>query len=134
MSALGQKQTCAAHSPMSACANSGTFRCLLDQCIHAGEQRGRYGEAQCLGGLDVNRQFELRGLLDRKVCWFGALENSINIRGRAAMQVGIIRPICDQCTLFCRYWPSEYRRKAVAQCGFNEFELDADMLVGSAGR
>jgi hypothetical protein len=36
---------------------------LLDHLIGAGEQRRWHGEAERLGGVEIDDQFELRGLL-----------------------------------------------------------------------
>jgi hypothetical protein len=38
---------------------------LFDQLVGATEQRDRHGEAQHLGGLQVDDQLDLGGLLDR---------------------------------------------------------------------
>jgi hypothetical protein len=39
---------------------------LFDQLIGAGEQRGRHSQAKCFGGLEIDDQLKLRGLLDRQ--------------------------------------------------------------------
>src|SRR5207247_178208 len=46
--------------------------------VGAGEHRGRDGETQSLGGLEVDYQLELRGLLDGQVGGLGALEDPIH--------------------------------------------------------
>src|SRR5438128_11603473 len=48
------------------CANCD-LRVLLDHLVRTPEHRWRDREPECLGGLEVNGQLELRGLLDRKV-------------------------------------------------------------------
>src|SRR6516162_10248720 len=45
----------------------------LDHLISGGQQRFRDGEAERLGGLEVDDQFELGGLLHRQIGWFLAL-------------------------------------------------------------
>jgi hypothetical protein len=44
---------------------------LLDHLVRPPQHRGRDGEAERLRGLEVDDQFELRGLLDRKVGGLG---------------------------------------------------------------
>src|SRR5260370_6493125 len=47
---------------------------LFDHLVGAEEQRGRHGEAERGGGLEIDRQFDVGGLFDR------------NVRGRCAVQ------------------------------------------------
>ena len=49
---------------------------LLDNLISGGQQRFRDGEAECFGGLEVDDEFGPRGLLDRQVRWFFALQDA----------------------------------------------------------
>ena len=39
---------------------------LFDHLIGTSKQRWRHGEAECLGGLEIDGQLELGGLLDGK--------------------------------------------------------------------
>src|SRR6478736_1345860 len=80
----------------------------------------RFGPIADIGQLLLDHLLELCGLLDRKFSWSRTLEDSIDIRGSTAVQIGIIRAIRDQCTLFCCYRPSEYRPKAMVHRGINE--------------
>ena len=51
----------------------------FDDLVGAGEQRGRHGEAERLGGLEVDHELVLGRRLHRKVGWFLAPENAIDI-------------------------------------------------------
>jgi hypothetical protein len=48
----------------------------LNHLIGPAEQREREGEAERLGGLHVDDQLDLRGLLDRQIGRLLALENA----------------------------------------------------------
>jgi hypothetical protein len=52
---------------------------LFDDLIRPRQQRRRDGEAEGLGGLEVNHQLECRRLLDGEVSWLGALEDFVDI-------------------------------------------------------
>src|SRR5438128_815872 len=69
-------------------ALSGPFPCpctpLLDHLIRLEEERRGDGEAQSLGGLEVNDQLKPHGLLHRQVAGLGPLENLVHIGRRTA--------------------------------------------------
>jgi len=70
MSVLCQKQTfCAAAKSL-----------LFDHLVSLSVQRGRYGEPERLCGLEIDDQFELGRLLDRKIGRLGTFQDAIDIR------------------------------------------------------
>ena len=51
----------------------------LDHLVGAAGERQRHGDAERLGGLEVDEELDLRGLLDRQVGELVAFENSAGI-------------------------------------------------------
>src|SRR6516165_32656 len=81
------------------CAKSRHMQCsknaLLDQLIGARPQRGGQVETERLRCFYVDHQLVFGRLLNRKVGWLLALENAIDVRGRAAVLVDLIRSVRD---------------------------------------
>jgi putative ABC transport system substrate-binding protein len=62
---------------------------LFDHLVGAGEQRRGHLKAERLGGLQVDQQLDLGGLLDRKVGWLLAFENAARIVAGPSVRVRI---------------------------------------------
>jgi hypothetical protein len=60
---------------------------LLDHLIRQEEQRWRHRDPQCLGGLEVDDELELHGLLHGQVGGLGPFEDLVHIGGRTAPHV-----------------------------------------------
>src|SRR6516162_5459406 len=76
----------------------------------AGDQRRRDGEAERLGGLDIDHQLRFGRLLDRQARRLLALEDTIDVRSRTPNYVDSIRSIGDQCP-FCDELPMTTERR-----------------------
>jgi hypothetical protein len=68
----------------------------LDHLVSAREDARWNGEPQRRGGLEINDQLILSRRLDRKVRRLFALEDAVDVAGRAAVLVEQIGPIGDQ--------------------------------------
>src|SRR5262245_32940015 len=68
----------------------------FDHLVGTGEHSVRYRQAERLGGLEVDHKLIFGRCLYRKVCRFLALEDAIDVAGRAPMLIQPIRRVGDQ--------------------------------------
>ena len=75
----------------------------FDHLIGSGEQRGRDREADGLGGLEIDDQFESSGLRDRQVGGFRSLEDFPRINAGLPICIGLTASVADQAAGFYEF-------------------------------
>src|SRR5262245_26955940 len=66
---------------------------LFDYLVGHCKQCGRHLETECPGGLEVDHQLELRGLLDGQVSGLGALEDLVHVDSGTPKHISTVRSI-----------------------------------------
>src|SRR5207253_9102801 len=107
-------------SPWCPFYDPSPFPCahLLDHLIRLEEERRGDGEAERLGGLEVDDELELHRLLHGQVRRLGTVQNLVHVGGGAAEEVPKVWPIGHEPANFhtlppeVHHWPlrSEERR------------------------
>src|SRR5258705_13727559 len=69
---------------------------LFDQFVGAVEQRQRHGEAERLGGLEIDHQVELDRQLHWKIARLCSFQNLVDVSGCTAIGIGDAWPIADK--------------------------------------
>ena len=70
-----------------------TAKGLFDHLVGAAEQWQRNGQPKCLGSLEVDNQFDFRGLLDGQIAHLVAFEKPTDIVANDAIRVGRRSPV-----------------------------------------
>ena len=83
-------------------------------------------EAEHFGGLEVDRQFELGGLFNRKVGRFGTLQNPVNVSGRPPELAIDVRSIRHEAADRGVLLGCIDRRQALLQSKINDIFLTRD--------
>ena len=70
----------------------------LNDLVRPPEHRWRDRQVERLGGFQVDHQLELRWLLDRQIGRLGALEDLIDVGGRAPEEIRVISTVTNKST------------------------------------
>src|SRR3954465_2338534 len=73
-----------------------TGRSLIYDFVRAQQHRARYRDAERTGSLHVDRELELRRQPDRQIAGLRALENLVDVPGRAPEQIRDVGAIAQQ--------------------------------------
>src|SRR3974390_2454366 len=122
----------AVHHIMSGCEQSQQTSSLFDHLVGGGEQRWRHGQAERLGGLEVDHQLETRRLFDWEIAWIGARHNFGNEPCGASILFAKVCPIRDNPSLFEKFKKPKYGRKPfLKRESRNLFLIKAQGRVGN---
>src|SRR5690348_13221696 len=90
------EQTLLVEEPKSAKGQKQKPPASFDYLVGACKQGGWHFEAERLGNLEVDDQFELGGLLDRQVGGLYALEDLIDEAGGTVVEIRIVHAVAQQ--------------------------------------
>src|SRR5262245_53644193 len=104
----------------------------FDYLIDATEDRDWEGEAEPLGGLEVDDQLDFGDLLDRQVGGFLALENAARVEATQAKHVAEVGSIAHEASRGSEFGILVDRRNPVAECQCGElFDSAGEECVGN---
>src|SRR6266850_765974 len=86
---------------------------LLNHFIRPPQHRLWDRQPECLGGLEVDREPELRRLFDRQIGGLGTLENLVDVAAQAPPQIAMVRPVRHQRPCLSECWVARQPRKPV---------------------
>src|SRR2546426_1048210 len=93
------------------------------------EQRRRNSEPECFRRLEIDRQFELSGLLDRQITGRRAFEDPIDVYRRPSVQLDGVRPVRDEAAGFDVLAGAYHEREPVAGCELETSRLKRLVLT-----
>src|SRR5713101_2339795 len=102
---IGQQET---HAPQQTAS-------LFDHLVGNGEHARWNGEAERLGGLEVDNEFEFGRLHDRHIGGLFAFDNSAGIKADLAINVPQLRTIAHQAAGGSEFTPFVHRRNGFAR-------------------
>ena len=71
---------------------------LFDHLVGAAKHCRGHRKAERLGSFEIDDQFVLSRRLHRQICWLLALENTVDVAGRAPELVDVIGTVGDEAT------------------------------------
>src|SRR5215470_17720013 len=88
----------------------------FDHLIGSNQQRRRDGQAERLGGLEIDGELEFSRLLHWQIGRARAFENFVHVHRCLPPLIAIVGPVCDKsAALYVTVWKREHRRKAITQ-------------------
>ena len=79
---------------------TGVFRALesslANHLIRLEQEAWGDDQAERLGGLEIDDQLELHGLLDREVAWFGTFEDAILVVSSMSIHFNVVHGIAHE--------------------------------------
>jgi hypothetical protein len=93
---------------------------LFDHLVGGSEQIGRDLEPENFRCIQIDYEPELCRVLNWKIGWLFAFEDSQNVRAGATIKVGVISAIPNQRALSCDRRPCAYHRKGTSVHNLND--------------
>src|SRR5262252_3073330 len=87
------------------------MRLLFDDLVGVAEQRVWDGEAERLGGLEVDDELELCRLLDWQIGRLRTLQDLVHIACSTPVHVKVVRPVRHEPTRFYKLFSQKHRRE-----------------------
>src|SRR5262249_48132652 len=89
---------------------------LFDQFVGANEKCQRHFNPKRLGGLEIYKQLDSSGQLDREISRLGAFENLFDVERSPLVHLEIVRAVCNQRAVSRCCWKTKCRRQTIMGC------------------